>query len=85
MKARGKLVLCLVIFILFGLGAYSTIVAAPFAYIPNSGSNTVTVIDTATTPPECCGDHSCRDESPWCGVGREDFGNIHLRNEFRQR
>ena len=25
--------------------------AAPFAYIPNSGSNTVTVIDTVTTPP----------------------------------
>ena len=51
MKARGNLVSCLVIFILFGLGAYSTIRAAPFAYIPNSGDNTVSVIDTATTPP----------------------------------
>ena len=51
MRKKGNLVFCLVIFILFGLGAYSTIDAAPFAYIPNSGSNTVTVIDTVTTPP----------------------------------
>ena len=51
MKKKGSLVLCLSVFILFGLGAYSTITAAPFAYIPNSGSNTVTVIDTVTTPP----------------------------------
>ncbi len=51
MKASGNLVLCLAIFILFGLGAYSTIAAAPFAYIPNSGNNNVSVIDTATTPP----------------------------------
>jgi YVTN family beta-propeller protein len=51
MKERRNLVLCLVIFSLFGLGAYSTIAAAPFAYIPNSGTNNVSVLDTATTPP----------------------------------
>lgn len=51
MKKKGSLVLCLSVFILIGSGAYSAITAAPFAYIPNSGSNTVTVIDTVTTPP----------------------------------
>ncbi|MHB8908690.1 MAG: CFI-box-CTERM domain-containing protein [Syntrophales bacterium] len=51
MKARGNRVLCLVIFSLFGLGSHSAVYAAPFAYIPNSGANTVTVIDTATSPP----------------------------------
>lgn len=51
MRARGKLVLCLVISILFGLGSYSTMDAAPFAYIPNSGNNNVSVIDTVTAPP----------------------------------
>ena len=51
MKKKGSLVLCLSVLILFGSGAYSTITAAPFAYIPNSGSNTVTVIDTVATPP----------------------------------
>ena len=51
MSAKGKLVSCLAIFSLLGSGAYSAVVAAPFAYIPNSGSNTVSVIDTATAPP----------------------------------
>ncbi|MHB9098352.1 MAG: CFI-box-CTERM domain-containing protein, partial [Syntrophales bacterium] len=51
MKARGNLVFYLVIFSLFGLGSYSTVYAAPFAYIPNSGNNNVSVIDTVTTPP----------------------------------
>ena len=36
---------------LFGLGSYPDINAAPFAYIPNSGNNNVSVLDTATTPP----------------------------------
>jgi hypothetical protein len=44
MKERRNLVLCLVIFSLFGLGAYSTIAAAPFAYIPNSGTNNVSCL-----------------------------------------
>lgn len=51
MRKKGNPVCCLVISLLFGWGAFSTIDAAPFAYIPNSGSNTVTVIDTVTTPP----------------------------------
>jgi YVTN family beta-propeller protein len=51
MGKKGNRVLCLSALLLFGLGAYSTIYAAPFAYIPNSGSNNVSVIDTATTPP----------------------------------
>jgi len=51
MGKKGNPVCCLVISILFGLGTFSAIDAAPFAYIPNSGSNTVTVIDTVTTPP----------------------------------
>ena len=51
MEKKGRLICCLVIFVLFGFGAYSSIDAAPFAYIPNSGSNTVSVIDTVTTPP----------------------------------
>ena len=51
MRKKGNPVCCLVISILFGLGAFSPIDAAPFAYIPNSGSDTVTVIDTVTTPP----------------------------------
>jgi YVTN family beta-propeller protein len=54
MKIKGKkgnLVICLSALMLFGLGSYSTIDAAPFAYIPNSGNNNVSVIDTATTPP----------------------------------
>jgi YVTN family beta-propeller protein len=51
MRKKGNPVCCLVIFALITFGAFSTIDAAPFAYIPNSGSNTVTVIDTVTTPP----------------------------------
>jgi YVTN family beta-propeller protein len=51
MKKKGNLILCLVALLLFGLGSYSTICAAPFAYIPNSGSNNVSVIDVVTTPP----------------------------------
>jgi YVTN family beta-propeller protein len=51
MNARGKLISCLAIFSLFGLGAYPGADAAPFAYIPNSGDKNVSVIDTATTPP----------------------------------
>ena len=48
---KGNLVICLSVFMLFGLGSYSTIDAAPFAYIPNSDNNNVSVIDTATNPP----------------------------------
>jgi YVTN family beta-propeller protein len=51
MKKKGNLVLNLSVLILFGLGSYSVIDAAPFAYIPNSGNNNVSVLDTATTPP----------------------------------
>ena len=51
MKKKGHLVLCLSALILFGSGTYSHTGAAPLAYIPNSGTNTVTVIDTVTTPP----------------------------------
>jgi YVTN family beta-propeller protein len=51
MNARGKLISCLAIFSLFGLGAHRAADAAPFAYIPNSGDNNVSVIDAATTPP----------------------------------
>lgn len=50
-KTKRNLFICLSVSILFGWGAYSTIDAAPFAYIPNSGNNNVSVIDTATTPP----------------------------------
>jgi YVTN family beta-propeller protein len=50
-RNKGNLVICLSVLMLFGLGSYSTMDAAPFAYIPNSGSNNVSVIDTATTPP----------------------------------
>jgi YVTN family beta-propeller protein len=48
---KGNLVIGLSVFMLFGLGSYSTLDAAPFAYIPNSGNNNVSVIDMATTPP----------------------------------
>jgi YVTN family beta-propeller protein len=51
MKKMRDLVICLSVLILFGLGSYAVIDAAPFAYIPNSGNNNVSVIDTATTPP----------------------------------
>jgi YVTN family beta-propeller protein len=51
MNIKGKLVSCLAIFNLLGLGAYTAADAAPFAYIPNSGDNNVSVIDTATIPP----------------------------------
>lgn len=48
---KGNLVICLSVFMLFGLGSYSILDAAPFAYIPNSDNNNVSVIDTATNPP----------------------------------
>ena len=48
---KGNLVIGLGLFFLFGLGSYSTPGAAPFAYIPNSDNNNVSVIDTATNPP----------------------------------
>lgn len=48
---KGNLVICLSVLMLLGLGSYSAIDAAPFAYIPNSGSNNVSVIDMVTTPP----------------------------------
>ncbi|MHB8773143.1 MAG: CFI-box-CTERM domain-containing protein [Syntrophales bacterium] len=51
MGRTGKLIFGLAIFILCGTGAFSAAHAAPFAYIPNAGSNTVTVLDTATAPP----------------------------------
>lgn len=51
MKNKGNKVICLSVFMLFGLGSYSVINAAPLAYIPNSGDNNISVIDTATTPP----------------------------------
>ncbi|MCX5839693.1 MAG: Ig-like domain-containing protein [Deltaproteobacteria bacterium] len=50
MNKRMNPVLGLSVLMLCGLGMYSTIDAAPFAYIPNSGSNTVSVLDIATTP-----------------------------------
>jgi YVTN family beta-propeller protein len=51
MKKKGNLIRSLSVLMLFGLGLYSDINAAPFAYIPNSGNNNVSVLDTATTPP----------------------------------
>jgi DNA-binding beta-propeller fold protein YncE len=45
---KGNLVICLGVLMLFGLESYATIDAAPFAYIPNSGYNNVSVIDTVT-------------------------------------
>ncbi len=51
MAGAGKLILGLAIFILCGTGTLPTANAAPFAYIPNAGSNTVTVLDTGTSPP----------------------------------
>jgi YVTN family beta-propeller protein len=48
---KGNLVICLSVLMLFGLGSYFAIDAAPFAYIPNSGNNNVSVIDMVTTPP----------------------------------
>ena len=40
------------IMLAMGLGALaSPVAAAPFAYVTNQGSSTVSVIDTATTPP----------------------------------
>jgi YVTN family beta-propeller protein len=51
MKKKGNLIRSLSVLMLFGLGSYSDINAAPFAYIPNSGNNNVSVLDTATTPP----------------------------------
>jgi YVTN family beta-propeller protein len=52
---KGNLVICLSVLMLFGSGSYSTIDAAPFAYIPNSGNNNISVIDTATNPPSVVG------------------------------
>jgi YVTN family beta-propeller protein len=47
MVRKGKRAVCLSIWLLFGLCVDTN--ASPFAYIPNSGSNTVSVIDTATS------------------------------------
>lgn len=53
MKRRntGKSIIFLNVLMLFVLWSNSTIDAAPFAYVPNSGNNNVSVIDTATDPP----------------------------------
>jgi YVTN family beta-propeller protein len=48
MKRGGNLVFWLNVLMLLGLGFFSTMHAAPFVYIPNSGGNTVSVIDAAT-------------------------------------
>lgn len=48
MRIKAKLDSLLVICILLGVGFPSRPDAAPFAYIPNSGSNSVSIMDTAT-------------------------------------
>lgn len=48
MRKNAKLSICLWLLVLFGTGLPAVLNAAPFAYIPNSGGNTVSIIDTAT-------------------------------------
>jgi len=48
MRKKARLSICLCLSVLFGAGLPSLLDAAPFAYIPNSGGNTVSIIDTAT-------------------------------------
>lgn len=47
MRIKALLSVCLCLSVLFGAGLPSPLDAAPFAYIPNSGGNTVSIIDTA--------------------------------------
>lgn len=48
MRMNTKWGICLWLSLLFGTGSPAVLDAAPFAYIPNSGGNTVSIIDTAT-------------------------------------
>jgi YVTN family beta-propeller protein len=48
MRKNVKLSICLWLSVLFGAGLPAVLDAAPFAYIPNSGGNTISIIDTAT-------------------------------------
>ncbi len=47
MKKNGNLTICLSLLVLFGWGPCSLVHAAPFAYIPNSGDNSVSIINSA--------------------------------------